>query len=57
MEEDVQIKFDVFVFIEILNMVYPMILALRILLDNAIFDVEFDVIFVVNANCNLRQLA
>ena len=57
MEEDVQINFDVFVFIEILNMVYPMILALRILLDNAIFDVEFDVIFVVNANCNLRQLA
>ena len=57
MEEDIQINFDVFVFIEILYMVHPMILALRILLDYAIFDVELDVIFVVNANCNLRDLA
>ena len=49
MEEQFHDNFDVFSFIKVLNMIYPMFLALSIFLNDAFFYVIPDVVFMILA--------
>ena len=57
MKEYIQMNFNVFTFIEILYVVSPMFLALRILLNQAVLHVKSNVVLMVLANYNSCQAA
>ena len=50
MKEYIQMNFNVFIFIKILNVIYPMVLALCILLNQAVLHVKSNVVVMILAN-------